>query len=211
MAKIKIMEPLDRFIFQKLEELQSVKDVQKVLDAYSNLDEKPQEIIKALLALSLVAIPLSVILVFYGLNSSLKSDLETKRDVLSLAQNIIQEKSGMQSAQRKFLGQTYVGALNEMQNLISASISAAGLDSSKISVSNFEPIEHEGFITQASLDMKFQDLSNRELFGFLNILSERYKMKFEEVSVKKNDSSNLLEGVMTIHYYSKDNPSSSGY
>lgn len=205
MAKLRIMEPLDRAIFQKLEELQSNREVQRVLDSYSNLDEKPQEVVKALMALSLFVLPLFAITIFYGMNSSLKSSLETKKELLEVSQNIIREKAGVQSAQRRFLGTTFVGSMNDMQGLISSALGSAGIESSKISVSNFDPIEQDGFITEARVDLKFQGLSSAEFFNLVGTLTERHRVKFDEVSVKKNESTNLLEGIATLVYLSKDN------
>lgn len=206
MAKFSLMEPIDKAIFQKIEDLQANRDAQKFLDSYSNLDEKTQEIVKALMALALFLIPLGTIAVFYGLNSSLKSELEAKRELLSVSQTIISEQAGIQGDQRRFLGSTYVGNMNDMQNLVANAIRLTGIEPSKVSVSNFDSIEQDGFITQASIDMKFTGLSNTEMFGLISSLSERQKVKFDEVSIKKNESTNLLEGIATLLYISKDNP-----
>lgn len=199
------MQPLDNAIFNKLEELQSFKEFQKILDAYSNLDEKPQELVKISMAVVLFAIPAIVLFIFLGLNASLRSELETKEDLLRISHNIVQQKAGLKVAEREILGRTFVSNMNDMQNLISAATSAAGIDMSKISVSKFQSTEHEGFITQATMDMKFQDLSSNEFFNLVTTLNDRQKIKFDEVTVKKNTNTNLLEGVATIHYYSQDN------
>lgn len=205
MAKLKIMEPLDQLLFKKLEELQSVREVQKVMDAYSNLDERPQELVKASMAALLIVTPILIISIFYGINSSLKSELDQKRELLSVSQNIINEKSGIQGAKRNFLGNSFVGSMNDMQDLIARSLTLAGIDASKASVSNFQADEKEGFITQASIDMKFKGLSNSEMFSLINSLSDRQKVRFDEITVNKNTATNLLEGVATLIYISKDN------
>ncbi|MBC74458.1 MAG: hypothetical protein CME64_00425 [Halobacteriovoraceae bacterium] len=204
MSKLNIMRPIDKAIFSKIEELQSVKEVQKILDAYSNLDEKPQEIVKIALAAVLFIIPAVIIFIFIGLNSSLKSELETKQDLLSLSQNIVQQKAGLKTVKRDILGRVFISNMGDMQGLISGAANASGVDSSKISVSKFQAQEHEGFITQATMDMRFTGLSNAEFFGLVNTLNSRQKVRFDEISVNKNSSSNLLEGVATIHYYSQD-------
>lgn len=205
MAKLEMMKSLDGFVFKKLEDLQSNREFQKVLDSYSNLDEKPQDLVKALMALALVLVPAAVIALFYGMNSSLVGELESKKELLEVSQKIIQEKSGIQGAQRRFLGTTFVSSMNDMQSLVSRAIGMAGIDPSKISVSNFNALEQEGFITQATIDMKFTGLSSSEMFSLISSLSERQKVRFDEVSVKKNAGNNLLDGIATLLYLSKDN------
>lgn len=204
MAKFSVMEPLDNAVLQKLEELQTNKEVQKMMDAYSNLDERPQELVKAAMAIALIAVPLLIISIFYGMNSSLKSEIDDKKELLELSQNVIREKSAVGVAQSKYLGRQFVSTLNDMQNIISAAISASGIDATKVSVSNFNNLELEGLINQTTLDMKFNGLSNEELFTFIGQLSARNKVKFEEITVKKNQSDNLLEGVASLIYISKD-------
>lgn len=199
------MEPLDNFIFQKVEDLRATKEFQKVLDAYSNLDEKPQEVVKALMAASLVLIPFLVITIFFSMNSSLQGEIDDKKELLELSQGIIREKSTVSSAQRQFVGPTPVSSQGDMQNLISSAISLAGIDASKVSVSNFQPGGQAGMVSQSMIDMKFQDLTNDQLFSFLTNLSQRSKVLFDEISVKKNTESKLLEGIATLVYLSKEN------
>ncbi len=103
MPKLNIMRPIDNAILGKVEELQSIKEVQKVLDLYSNMDEKPQEIVKIALAAILFIIPAIVIFIFIGLNSSLKGELETKQELLTLSQNIVKQKAGLQNVKRDVL------------------------------------------------------------------------------------------------------------
>ena len=204
MPKLNIMRPIDNAILGKVEELQSIKEVQKVLDLYSNMDEKPQEIVKIALAAILFIIPAIVIFIFIGLNSSLKGELETKQELLTLSQNIVKQKAGLQNVKRDVLGRVFISNMGDMQGLVSGAATAAGVDSSKISVSKFQATEHEGLITQATMDMKFNNLSSTEFFGLVNTLNSRQKVRFEQITVNKNSSSNLLEGVATIHYYSQD-------
>ena len=205
MPKLDIMKSLDAFVFKKLEVLQANKEFQKIMDSYSNLDEKPQELVKAFMALALVLAPAAVIALFFGMNSSLMGELESKKELLEVSQKIIQEKSGIQGAQRRFLGTTFISSMNDMQSLVSRAIGMAGIDPSKISVSNFNAVEQEGFITQATIDMKFTGLSSSEMFSLISALSERQKARFDEISVKKNAGNNLLDGIATLLYLSKEN------
>lgn len=204
MARLSIMEPLDNAVIQKLEEAQANKEVARMMDAYSNLDEGPQELVKAGMAIVLIAIPLLIITIFYGMNASLKNEIEDKKELLSLSQTIIREKSAVGQAQSKYLGRQFVSTLNDMQGIISAAISASGIDATSVSVSNFNNTELEGLINQTTLDMKFSGLSNQELFTFIGQLSARNKVKFEEITIKKNQSDNLLEGIASLIYVSKD-------
>ena len=126
MPKLNIMRPIDNAILGKVEELQSIKEVQKVLDLYSNMDEKPQEVVKIALAAILFIIPAIVIFIFIGLNSSLKGELETKQELLTLSQNIVKQKAGLQNVKRDVLGRVFISNMGDMQGLVSGAATAAG-------------------------------------------------------------------------------------
>lgn len=198
------MEPLDRWLLKKVDEVQTQRDVQKLLDNYAGLEEKAQETVKTLLGASIFALPALLVILIALSNQSVKNANDVKQDLLTTAQSLISSTAQSQSMTKMALGMSPVNNQSAFQTLISASLRSVGIDASKVTTANYEVIEHDGLINQSIMELKFKDFSNNEIFEFLNTLSQRQKIRFDQVSVKKNLSSNLLEGVMTLHYYSQE-------
>lgn len=204
MAKIEIFKKIDAFVFQKIDELQSHPDYQKVADTYSNLEENIQELVKAALMILLTIIPLIIFLVFLSSNSSLKHDFAIKEQIIHEANELIQKKAIMTSEERKILGSGYINGEGALKNKITSLLSMSSIDTSKIKINNFDSQELDGFITKVKSDIGFRDLSSQEIFAIFNSVTARGKMRVDEVSIRKSSNDNLLDGMLTVIYYSKE-------
>lgn len=204
MAKIEIFKRIDAFVFQKIDELQNHPEYQKVADTYSNLEENVQEIIKASLMILLTVIPLVVFLIFLSSNSSLKQDFAVKEDIINVANELIQKKAIITSEERKILGSSFINGEAALKNKITSLLSMSSVDTTKIKINNFDSQEVDGSITRVKSDIGFRDLSSQEIFAIFNSVTARGKMRVDEVSIRKSSSDNLLDGMLTVMYYSKE-------
>lgn len=205
MAKeIEIFKKVDAFIFSKIDELQSHPEYQKIADAYSNLEENIQEAIKVSLMLLLTLVPLLVFWFFYSSNNSLKEDLSLKEQIITTANELIQKKAIITTHSRKILGPTFINSDGALKNKVSSLLSMASVDSSKIKVQNFDAIEEDGYITKVKSDLSFRDLTSQDIFAIFNTLTSKGKMRVDEVSIRKSSSDGLLDGMLTVFYYSKE-------
>ncbi len=204
MKKIEIMKPIDSFIFSKLDELSNLPEFQKITDAYSNLEDSVQEIIKATLMALIIALPILFIIIFSSLNSSAKKELDMKDEIIMTANEFIQKHSLIASEERKILANNFVDSQNALKSQISNTLAMISVDSTKVQVNNFDSEELDGLITKAKADLSFRGLTDQELFAAVNSLVSKLKIRIDEISIKKNETKNVLDGIMTIHYYSKD-------
>lgn len=202
---LNIMQPIDNFMSKKVDELMQLVEVQKIMDQYAALDENIQDIIKNLMALAIVLIPLIFIMILWSFNSSLKDEFALKKETLGIAQEIVSKESRVVSLKRNYINSTAVNSQSDFQQKISGQLSASGIDSSKISLGGFDSVDVAGFIIESRVDLKFNQLSNNELFTLLSKLSMRLKIKVDEISIKKNANDNLLQGIIRIIYYGQDN------
>lgn len=204
MTKLEIFKKLDTFVFQKIDELQNQADYQKIADAYSNLEENIQELIKAGLMISLTLIPLFIFMAFLSSNSSLKGDLSTKEEIINVANELIQKKAIMNSEERKILGSSYIDSEGALKNKVTSLLSMSSVDTNKIKINNFDSQELDGLITKVQSDIGFKDLTSQDIFAIMNTITARGKMRIDEVSIRKSTTDSLLDGMMTILYYSKE-------
>ena len=204
MKKLQIMKTIDTFIFFKLDELSNLSEFQKLTEAYSNLEESIQELVKVVLMAIIVLIPLLFIFLFSSFNSSAKKELETKDQIITTANELIQKQSLINTEERKILAANFVDTQNALQSQISNTLSMISVDSTKVNINNFDTEELEGLITKVKADLAFKGFTDQELFAMVNSMVSKLKVRIDEISIKKNETRNILDGIMTVHYYSKD-------
>ena len=179
MIKFELFKIIDEAIFEKLDYLQNHPRYIRMTDAYSNLEENIQDLIKAALMLIVTIVPILISMIFISSNSSLKEKLIAKEQIMDVANELIQKRSLVTSQGRKILGPTYVDSEGSLKNKISSLLSMSSIEMSKVNINN--------------------------IFAAFNSLTARGKMRIDEVSIRKSESDNLLDGMMTLIYYSKDN------
>jgi hypothetical protein len=202
---VNIMQPIDEFSAKKVDELMQHPEVLKIMDQYLNLDEKYQDLIKNLMAVFIVLVPLIFLLILWSFNSSLKETLDLKKQTLSVAQEIVSKESKVGILKRNYINTTAINTQSEFQQRISSVLGASGIDTTKISLGGFDSIDVAGFIIESRVDLKYNQLSNNELFTLLSKLSLSLKIKVDEISIKKNNTNNLLQGIIRVIYYGQDN------
>lgn len=200
MSKFSIMKPIDKFLVENIEKLTITAEYQKLLDTYNSWEDRLQNAFKGILIFLSFAIPLLIVFIFYLLNSSAKTRLETTEQIIETGNSIISTSSQVRSISNKFFGKPISSKANFERELAN-SLPSQGIDSEKILIGEFSLEEIDG-INELRSDLKFSKLSSENFYGLLNILSLRLKMKVQEIIVKKNEQSNLLEGTLTILHYS---------
>lgn len=203
MKKFEILKTIDEASLKKLDEVQDTA-LKKVMDAYGSAEEKYQELVKAGLAVLLVALPVLIIGLFAMSNSGLKDELQLKEEIIQMASSYIEDHGRIRTAEKKILGNNLVTDQGQLQNKITAAVNSAGVDSTKMQISNFDMLELDGNIVQTKIDVKFSELSNDHLFNLLAGLINKERIKVETLTVNKNQANNLLDGLMVLYYFSKE-------
>ena len=205
MKNLKLMKTVDLFLFKQLDSLSQNSDFQKIIDAYTSLEEKVQETIKVILMLLSILIPSLIFILFYSINSSKRYEVQLKEKLIKTANSLIQKKSALKQEERSVLGNKYIATQNDLKNIINSSLSIISVDSSKVQINDFDSQDLDGLITKVQANLAFKGFSSNDLIALFNSLNAKLKIKMDEVSIKKNESTNSLDGVINTHYYSKDN------
>jgi hypothetical protein len=205
MKNINIMKNIDIFFFKQVDNVVQHPEFQKVSDFYSSLDEKAQELVKVALLILTVGLPLLVLFIFFSINQSKKVDLLTKDKLIQTANTLIQKKSLIKSEEMKTLSQKYVDSQRGLKAVIDSKLRLINIESTKVLINDFNTEDLDGLISKLSANLSFKGLTSDGLMALFNSLNAKLKVKIDEVSIRKNDITNSLDGVMSIHYYSKDN------
>jgi hypothetical protein len=202
MKPINIMKPIDKFIIGQLSNLVETSEYQKFLDLFNSWEDKFQNLFKAGLIFLTLFIPFMFAFMFSMFHSSAVNDLEIKEQIISTASSIISRSNDVEKSSRKYFGRKPLISKSDFERELKNALPQKGIDTSKISIGQFNSEEVNG-VNESSAQLKFKELSNFNLFGFLNVLSIRSKMKIDEINIKKNASTNLLEGTAKVFHYSK--------
>lgn len=202
MIKFEILKPIDNLIESQLDNLQEKPEVQNILDSYAGLDDHIQKIIKVTISAVLIIAPVLFYLVLSSMNSNLQTTLSQKENLLEMAQRIIKQQSDINGIKDIYTGKTFVESESQMSDLLSVNLGSAGVSSSNIKVNNFSLMDSAS-ITEVRFELNFSELSNTQFFAMIKSLSSNTRMKFSDISIQKNKTSNLLNGVITTHYYSE--------
>lgn len=203
MAQFKIMQKFDNKILQLTEKLKNNHEYIKAQDQFGSLDDQSQNFIKTLLPFAVLGIPLLIAFILWGHNSSLKEEAKLKSDIIERAQKIISVRASLGNAEGRTLGTGSITELDQFQQRIINAVSASAIDTAKLKLSNFSSTSLAGDISEARVDLKFTEFSGDELFGMLTSLN-RNKMRVDTVQVRKSKENNLIEGLLSIIFFSRD-------
>lgn len=197
------MQKIDSAILQQINKFESSENYQKASDFYSALEDNAQTALKSALMAFVILVPLLVVIIFKSFNKGLIAEVGLKKDLIISANTLIKSKNEIKRASQKQLARKFVESADEIKKTILGMLNLAGVDSSKVKISNIDITSEVSLITKVKSDVKFDAMSNDDLFSFIKNLSTKQKVKIDEISIKKNATTNLLDGVFTMHYYSK--------
>lgn len=203
MKKLNLMQKVDSFIYNEIEKLETNEGYQKLSDSFSALEENVQKAVKIIIMISIIAIPALIILLIKSSNTSLQNEVEIKKDLVISANSLIRSKNDIKRTSRFNLSPDFVDTSSEIKQKVLGMLNITGIDSTKVKISGIDITPEANLITKIKADVKFDNMDNNELFNFIKNLSMRLKVRVDEVSIKKNSTTNLLDGVFTIHYLSK--------
>lgn len=197
------MHKLDTAILKQINKLENSDSYQKASEAYSSLEDNVQRTVKIVLMILVIAVPLIFIMIFKSSNNNLVQEVNLKQDLIISANTLIKSKNEIKRASSKQLARQFVESTEEIKKIVLGMLNLAGIDSSKVKISNVDVTPEASLITKVKADVKFDGMSNDDIFNFLKNLSLKQKIRIDEISIKKNATSNLLGGVFTMYYFSK--------
>lgn len=203
MAKLKILEIIDNKVLNLTSKIKASPEYVKIQDQFGNLDDQAQNTIKMLLPFVVLFIPLMISFILWKNNTSLREEVILKKNIIARAHEIINTKSSLMGVEPRVLGTPAIEQVEQFQQRIVGILNAVSIDSSKIQFSNFNSTPLSGDLLEAKIDLKFQNISNDELFGIIGTFN-RNKMRVDSFTVRKNQETNLLEGLFSLIYISKD-------
>lgn len=201
-----VMKSIDTLLNKEILKLQDNENFEKISNSFSMLEDKEQKIIKLLLVFFVIAAPLLFVFIFKSSNNSLLEELKIKEELILKANTLVRSKSDLKISNRTLLGNDFVESESLLKTKISGMLNISGIDASKVKISNIQINPEVNLLTSIKADIKFDSLDNKDFFNFIKNLSDKLRIRVDELSVQKNTKSNLLDGILTIQYLSKADP-----
>src|SRR5690606_36783091 len=165
-----------------------------VQDFYNGLDEEQQKLFKTAGIAIIFALPLMLLFFLNWQNGKLREELANKISVVEKSNEVLGLRRSLQMAGPALISDSPIDGQSMMNSRISNLFSASGIDLSKIKVSNYEGAPLSESIMESEADFAFSGISTDELMNIFTAMIQREKFKIQSVDIKRNDSSNLLEG-----------------
>lgn len=203
--RLPLMKRMDVFLFKKLDTFRSTPAHSKMVEFYAGLEEGEQHLFKSGLLAALFILPLFFIGLMWWGNSRLSADLEGRRQLVMRMQDIVAQNNdannlaATMAAPQGFTDQT------ELTGRLSSLLASAGVDASKLRLNNFSssPV---GNLMRSEADFRFDGLSTDQLVNLLTALLSQERFRISAASIRRNSSSNLLDGTFHGVHYGQNAP-----
>lgn len=201
-SRIPLFKKIDRAIFERLDRFRLTPGYNGIQDFYNGLDEEQQKVFKSLVVISIFIIPIIFMSVLWWQNGGIKTDLQTRMDLVSKANEIIGQRESLQTIAPNILSLNPIDGQSMMTSRISNILSSSGMDLSKIKIEDFATDISSGNIVKSEANLKFSNFSTDEMINMLLNLIQREKFRIQHVNISRNSDNNLLNGRFHIVHLS---------
>lgn len=200
-ASVPLFKKIDRSIFERIDKFKMTPSYNSLQDFYNGLEEEQQRVFKAAVILALVVIPAMILGFLWWQNNSLKADLDTRKAIVTKSNEIIGQNQGLREIFPVVLSENPIDGQDMMSSRLSNMLSAAGIELSKIQVSNYNGEMISTLVMKSEADFAFSNLSTDELMNIFVNMIQREKFRVQSVDIKRNGDTGLLQGQFhAIHF-----------
>jgi len=196
-----VFKKIDEFVFGQVENFKNTPTYQQFIDQFSGQDDFLQKNENHIFAILVVLIPLILIAIIEIQNFQLSKTLDIKRDIYtSLGETSIQSKR-ISLIEKKILGPRQITSQSELQGILNQIIKSVGITGDKIKISQVTTAKFLANVGRLSATIKFNGFSTPNFTNLLKALISKEKMVVPKLLVKRNKSSELLEGEINIYHH----------
>lgn len=192
--RLPIFKRLDLALFRQIDNFRATPNHAKLAEQYAGLEEHEQNILKAAALTVLFIIPLMGLGIFWWINSSKRADLVLRTQAVDRMQEIIAYNGAALDLTARVAAPQAIPDEPSLTSRLSNTLAASGLDLAKVRVSNFSSNSVSPQLSRSEADFAFNGLSTEQLVGLFTSLISSERFRIESVSIKRNTTSNLLEG-----------------
>ena len=195
------LKAIDQIIFNQIDLFKNTKYYEQFMDYMNQLNYEHQRLVTYLISGVFIFGPLLIVGIM-GINTySLKSNINTKKEIQASTYKFINQTDRLQSLQQTILGPRAPGNQNELK----VSLNAFNIDPNKLSVDNFrqESSHNSPQIKQISAEIIYKKLVLSDFVDLVKKLITINKVRISAIEINRDDSEKLLSGKINILQYAK--------
>ncbi len=192
--KTPLLKRLDTLLFTRIDEFRKTPGYAKILESYAGLEEDQQKLAKWAMLSATFLIPLLLVSIMWWQNSAVEKDLAMRVALVERMQQIISQNGEIGGLTSAIASPNALTSDSDLNSRLSSSLSASGIDVSKIQVNNFTSDSVTPDLSRAEADFRFEGLSTEQLVSVFTALLQRERFRISSVQITRNDASNLLDG-----------------
>lgn len=201
--KESLFKKIDTFVFKQVELLKSHPQVTPLLAKIEQLPDAQQKIINQVSTLTLGFSPLFIFLILFFQNVSLRSELNSNEELLSVINNIAQKGNELSQVTRQLAGpQAYEDEAAFSQKM-KGMLGGKSIDPSNVLIQSFESGQSTEEITSFTATLAFKRLSTGQLIDVIEGFMVQDKMKMSNVEIFRNEENSTLSGTLGVQHIGK--------
>jgi hypothetical protein len=156
-----------------------------------------------ILALSMFGLPFLLVGIFSISNWQSKSELDQKKILIDNYSEFLAKQSELSDYGQEVWSLNTFNDKSQFQNRLKSLLQSAGIDPTKVSLSQFDVIAQTGHFVQIEGSLLINRIANSELNKLLTGLMQADRAKISYVRLEKDLEKDLLQGEIRFNHYGK--------
>lgn len=146
---------IDQFLFQKIDQLKSEQIFQQFIDKISTLGHSQQKILNQTITISCFLLPFLIVSMVFLKNCSIKSEINTKKEIIQLINKYSQKDSQFSAMSRQVLSPHKIDSKSSLNRRITNLLSRKKISTSKVTVNKFNKSDEDNELSKTEANMTF--------------------------------------------------------
>jgi hypothetical protein len=198
-----LFKMMDESIFQQMERLKSSEVAVQYNQVIQQTTPEVQKLINHSINIVLLIIPISIVSMMGLGNIGLRSEVNTKIEILELINTYSQKQVEVDSQSSLVVSPRIFTKQSDLENNLKQTYSQADIDATKMAIQNFKQDSALKPLLKTEASLAFQSLTMNNLSSLLLALLKDYKMKIAAIDIKLEKIDSTLSGSLSIIHYSK--------
>ena len=201
-ARIPLFKKMDDAIAKGVTAFQGHSLYSQAIGLFSNIDDNIKKILEQIIGLAIIFSPLVICLIFLGINTYKKFNLDTKKEILKISYHYSSKKIGLGNSSQKLISKKEISDQGQLLNVVKRDASASSTTSATFSIQSFDQADETEHITRTNARIIFKEMTLANLMRAVKTLSERSLIRTVNIQIAKGDKKQL-SGFFDILYYAE--------
>ena len=202
MNKKSPFQQLDEALFKLVDQLKNQAFYGQFQSVVGKLTDQQQKIANLTMSYLLLFIPVLLLMVVWLMNSSLRSNIENKNEILSQIELFNSKRIESDNKGREIVLQAPISAQSELQTRIANVLGRIRIPTSIVTVTSFQEGKAAGSLKSHDAAISFDKLSTEQFTELVKNLEERERIKVSGMRIENRIDQSILKGKINLLFVS---------